>query len=99
MEAVRVGSDNGRAAGHRQRGVGYGGMSALARDTAVAALLWDWDEGYEMGRDGERGWDAVRPDGVGSHLTGTRPGQLREAIRADYEIRRVPRGQDPGYAA
>ena len=92
MEAVKVILDNCRAAGQRQRSVGDGGMSALARDRAEAALRRC--DGYQIGGDGERGWDALRRDGRSGYLTGTRPGQLREAIHADYEIRYVPCSQD-----
>ena len=62
-----------------------------ADDDALEALRWNWGEAYEIGRDDEHGWHARRRDGLGGYLTGSDPDGLREQIRADYALKRVPR--------
>jgi hypothetical protein len=62
-----------------------------ADDEALEALRWDWGEAYLIGHDDERGWWAARRDRIGSLLIGADPGGLREQIRADYVVKKVPR--------
>ena len=66
------------------------GMTAAEKD-ALAALEFDWGEAYLIGRDDEGGWWAGRRDRIGVLLNAPGPEELREAIRADYEFKPVPR--------
>jgi hypothetical protein len=58
---------------------------------ALAELRWDWGEAYRIGHDPVRGWWARRRDNLGGDITADGPDELREAVRADYGARRVPR--------
>ena len=60
-------------------------------EEALKTLRWHWGDAYMIGRDGERGWWAARRDQIGGLLTAATPGELEQAITADYRLRPVPR--------
>lgn len=60
---------------------------------ALAELVFGWGKAYVIGREGGC-WHAGRRDSPGHLLTARDPEELRAAIRADYELKPVPR--DPG---
>lgn len=67
-----------------------GKRSTAADDDALKALDFDWGKAYIIGC--EHGcWQAGRRDSPGHLLTAPSPDELRAAIRADYELRPVPR--------
>jgi hypothetical protein len=57
---------------------------------ALDALVFDWGEAYAITHEGGC-WQARRRDSLGHLLTARDPGELRAAIRADYELKPVPR--------
>lgn len=65
--------------------------STIIDKDALDALEFDWGEAYMIRRDDERGWWAARRDCIGVYLTAPGPEELREAIRADYALKPVPR--------
>ncbi len=66
----------------------------LADKEALAGLEFDWGSAYVIGHDGGC-WQAGRRDSMGHLLTARDPDELRAAIRADYELRPVPRDLPP----
>ncbi len=58
---------------------------------ALDALIFDWGEAYIIGRDDKGCWWAARRDCIGHLLTARDPVELRAGIRADYELKPVPR--------
>jgi hypothetical protein len=69
---------------------------AGAGEDALGALVFDWGEAYRIGRDAARGWWASRRDQVGGLLTAATADELRQVIRADYNVRPVPRSAPAG---
>jgi hypothetical protein len=65
-------------------------MESAADRDELKALDFDWGEAYIIGYEGGC-WQAGRRDSAGHLLTARDPEQLRAAIRADYELRPVPR--------
>lgn len=65
--------------------------SGQAGEQDLAALQWNWGEAYLIGYDDEHGWWASRRDQIGGLLTEAGPDELRAAIIADYDLKRVPR--------
>lgn len=53
-------------------------------------LVYDWGEAYVIVHKDEC-WQAGRRDTPGHLLTARDPDELRAAIRADYELKPVPR--------
>lgn len=64
---------------------------ARTEDHALEALRWDWGEAYLIGHGDEHGWWASRRDRIGALITAVGPDELRAQIRADYNIKPVPR--------
>jgi len=62
--------------------------------TPLGQLRWHWGDAYLIGRDDERGWWAARRDQIGVYLTAPGPGELGQAIRADYAARPMPHDID-----
>ena len=60
-------------------------------EAALKTLLWHWGEAYFIGHDDEHGWWAARRDQIGGLLDGADPGELEQAITADYALKPVPR--------
>lgn len=60
-------------------------------DTALAALRFGWGDAYEIGRDEEHGWWALRKDNLGGRITTDSPDELWQAIHQDYDLKAVPR--------
>lgn len=57
---------------------------------ALDALVFDWGEAYVIVHEGGC-WQAGRRDTIGRLLKASDAAGLRAAIRADYELKRVPR--------
>lgn len=69
-------------------------------EAALDAIRLGWDEAYVIeASDGE--WRAMRRDGLGGWLKAIDPEGLSRAIRADYDLKPVPRdiGTAPAAAA
>jgi hypothetical protein len=64
--------------------------TTAADKDALKALDFDWGEAYVIVHEGGC-WQAGRRDSPGHMLTASDPEQLRAAVRADYELRPVPR--------
>jgi hypothetical protein len=67
-----------------------------ADEHELAALQWNWGEAYLIGYDDDHGWWASRRDQIGGLITGDSPDELTAQIRADYELKPVPRGLAAG---
>lgn len=80
-----------------ERQAAGGGISTADSD-ALGALRFGWGDAYEIGHDDERGCWARRRDGLGGDITAGDPDALWAAIRADYDVKAVPRGL-PGSTA
>lgn len=70
--------------------------ATAADQAALEALEFDWGDAYLIGQDGKDGWQARRRDQIGTRLTAPGPDELRAAIRADYELKPVPRDLGAG---
>lgn len=66
-------------------------QAGSADDLALEALRFGWGDAYEIGYDEERGHWALRRDGLGGHITAPDAEKLRDAVVADYDLKRVPR--------
>jgi hypothetical protein len=64
--------------------------SSHPEDAELASLDWDWGEAYLICHPEPDVWVAQRRDDRAT-LRAAAPGELREAIRADYARRPVPR--------
>jgi predicted Rdx family selenoprotein len=64
--------------------------AASVGSTALSALQFGWGTAYEIGAD-EEGYWARRRDGLGGKITADAPDELREQIRADYDLKHVSR--------
>jgi hypothetical protein len=69
-----------------------GGISAADKD-ALGALRFGWGDAYEIGFDAERGYWALRRDGLGGDITAGDLDGLFEAIIEDYAVK--PEGWSP----
>jgi hypothetical protein len=63
-----------------------------ADQDALAALRFRWGEAYRIGWDPVRGWWARRRDNIGDDITADDADGLWNAIREDYTLKPVPRG-------
>jgi hypothetical protein len=68
-----------------------GKQATTADKDSLRELEFDWGEAYNICRDDNGCWQAARRDCVGHLLTARDSGELRAAIRADYELKPVPR--------
>lgn len=68
-------------------------LSELMRRQSLEALRWHWDGAYEFSVRPDGRWAAVRSDGLGE-VTAAGPGELADAVHADYAARRVPRPEE-----
>ncbi len=66
-------------------------VTAVPDEHALADLNYGWGEAYRIGWDPRCRWWAQRRDNLGGDITAPDSGKLWEAIRADYQARRVPR--------
>jgi hypothetical protein len=66
-------------------------QAATVDEDALSALEFSWGEAYEIGHDAERGYWARRRDGIGGDLTAPGLDELWQAVRADYDLKPVPR--------
>lgn len=71
-------------------------LTGQAVDEALAALDYTWGDAYEPAYDEDRGWHALRLDGLGGLITGADPGDLHREIAADYAFMPVRRVSGPG---
>ena len=63
--------------------MGEAGRTAASKaliESELESLRWNWGDAYDIGHD-ERGWRALRRDGLGDVLTGATP---RRAVQADH---------------
>jgi hypothetical protein len=61
----------------------------MSAERELAELRYGWDTAYVISHEAGR-WTAMRRD-THEILTGSTAGELRQAIRADYIVRPVPR--------
>jgi hypothetical protein len=77
--------------------MGEAGRTAVSKaliESELEGLRWNWGSAYEVNYD-DRGWRAVRRDGLGGVLTGATPDELYKLITDDYSIKPVPRSYAP----
>lgn len=73
--------------------MGEAGRTAASKaliESELESLRWNWGDAYDIGHD-ERGWRALRRDGLGDVLTVATPHELYKLITEDYSVKPVPR--------
>ncbi len=75
----------------RSGGEPHAPEASVPDEHALAGLRFGWGDAYEIGWDPQRRWWARRRDNQGGDITAGTPGELWDAVYADYTAAPVPR--------